>query len=1159
VRGPGFGVADVRGGRRPLKGSCSRDALLAATTVLAVGIALPVAVRAQTVIPSGSSTYNLNPANNPFQVNSGTTISVAAGRGIYGSNVSGWTLTNNGTVSSGSNNGVLLNSTSTVTNNGSIGGGAVPALQLNGAGSTVNNAGTITSTVSAATDGTVYLPSGGTVTNQQGALITATQNPIELNGPGTVVNAGTLQGTNGAGIVSQSTLTATNLATGRIFNGIFDNFGVATVTNAGFIGGTVTMGAGGMVTNQAGGTINSTGQGVSVGAAGTVINQAGGTITATSQGVYVSGIATVTNAGSISSSAAAGVKITAGGIVTNQAGGVISGTDGVLTSTTTGTVVNAGSISGTTIGVYVHGGGTITNQAGGVISGPSSILISSGTGLNVVTNAGTLSGTVSFGSGGLMANQTGGVITTASGAGVFMSFGTLTNAGSIAGATYGVQINHAGTITNQAGGVISGATGIFTALAANIVTNAGTVSGTSIGVALTAGGSVTNQAGGVVSGPTGIEISGGAGTVTNGGTITGTGGTAIQFTGAGANLVTLQSGAVVTGNIVGSTAGGATNTLTLQGSGSLTSTISNFTSLSLQSGAAWSLSGATTFASATTIGAGSSLQIGNAANPGAVFTGDMAVANGGQLSGHGTIAGNVTSSGTVTPGGTIGTLTVTGNYVQSATGSLAIELAPSAASKLAVGGTATIAGTLALTADPGSYVNKTVYQILTAGGGVTGTFGQVTGAQVSPVLLVVPSYTANAVDLTVQLGSFSGLGTPNQNAVGQALNVIASSSPAAFAPLLGALEALPTTPQLLHGIDQIGGAGEGYADLASTAVRTGQLVTTALGEQLFLTHAATSGAAALAQGPGNQRVQLASLDPLATVAQAAPEAARSPWTVWTSGFGEFGSIAGDGNAHALNFATGGALFGADYRLDPQLLAGAFVGYAGAGTGLTGLAGTGTVNSYTFGLYASYQIDRFYLDATAGYAYDDEQLQRTIAFPGFASPSATGDTHANQFLASLETGRAYRLAPAIVATPFVGLQVATVDQAALTETGAGALDLTAKDETIASVRGIIGLRLDRDIAVRDLGFGGDQLVNAGIRLGWAHDYADTGRTVTASFAGAPGSSFTLESATPRRDSALIGAGVAAKIGDQASVYVRYDGDVNDRDYAHAVIGGVRFTW
>jgi fibronectin-binding autotransporter adhesin len=896
-------MPDMDGGGG-LFGSCAKQALLTASTALAVGVTLSHAAHAQTVIPSGTTTYNLNPANNPFVVNRGTTISLFTGALIYGSNASTWTLTNNGVLqglSSLTSTGVILQAAATVVNTGLISG-------LGGGGVGINGA--------------------GMVTNQSGGVIFGRSVGVSITGGGTLVNAGSIE---------SSIIAAVNFA------------------------------GGGIVTNQAGGNINGGG------------------------GVSIAGGGAVTNAGAISGNIGSAITISGGGSVINS---------GALTSNSAAAISFAGA-----------GASSVTNS--GTITGNQGALSFAGTGGSIVINTGTIAA----------------------------------NGG------------------DQPAIGFSG---------------------------------------------------GGAATVINAGTITESQGlSAISFTGAGTNLVILQSGAVVNAAITGSTTSGATNTLVLQGTGSFTHMITNFTTLTTQSGAAWTVAlvGANSIDTSVIAGV-SSLQIGD--GPTASLTGDVTLIGGGSLKGYGVVIGNViNSSGTVAPGGppiligspptTIGTLTVTGSYSQSPNGNLTIEVSPAVASQLAVGGTAALAGGLTVTADPGRYVKGTTYAILTAAGGVTGTFDRT--ALVTPAASFTVSYLPNQVDLTVQT---------------------------------------------------VGGSGLTYGSIGSAALGAGQAVANTLAQQLFASHGVASGAAGLAQAPSANRVQLAALDPVAALAQGpAPQPfAASPWSAWLTGFGVFGSVSGNANASGLSYTTGGTAFGADYRLDPSWLIGGFAGYAGTGTGSSTLAGAsnGSIDSYTVGVYASWTLDPIYVDVMLGYAYNNDQLTRSILAPGFATATARASTTGNQFLSSVEAGRAYALADRLVATPFVGVQATALDQANFTETGAGALDLAVGGQSVSSVRSSLGGRLSRDL---DLGTGG--LVNVSLKLGWAHEFSDTGSSGSASFAGAPGSSFVVQGAQRGRDSALVGIGVAAQLDPQSSLYLRYDGDIDGPDNAHAVTGGVRLTW
>ena len=81
----------------------------------------------------------------------------------------------------------------------------------------------------------------------------------------------------------------------------------------------------------------------------------------------------------------------------------------------------------------------------------------------------------------------------------------------------------------------------------------------------------------------------------------------------------------------------------------------------------------------------------------------------------------------------------------------------------------------------------------------------------------------------------------------------------------------------------------------------------------------------------------------------------------------------------------------------------------------------------------------------------------------------------------------------------------------------------------------------------------------IRLGWAHEYADTTRPVTASFAGAPGANFTVFGAAPQRDGAAFSLAANTVVAPGTSLYVRYDGETGSGTTNHVLNGGLRLTW
>ena len=551
--------------------------------------------------------------------------------------------------------------------------------------------------------------------------------------------------------------------------------------------------------------------------------------------------------------------------------------------------------------------------------------------------------------------------------------GAVVNGGTIQGST-GVQLVSGGSITDQAGSRIVGTTfAAITAGATTTIVNAGFITNTnpnpltSVGAINMVSGSITNLPGGVISSAVISAITATGATLTNAGTITATGANGGAVVAMGGNGTFVNSGTIAgTGGAAMSLFG--TN-FTLVNSGAL----SGIGAPALRLGVSVPSPNTTTLINSGTIAAtgGVAAQFGNGTNtvvlqPGSTIVGQLvggtgsntALVQGATVSGPaGFVNFNVVNStGTMAPGaaGTPDVLPIAGgNYNQQSGGTLSIVVTASAASKLIVSGSATLAGTLALQAAPGLYLIGTKYPILTAGGGISDTFAQTTGATISPLLTLAPTYLSDEVDLTVQLaggpagtpGTFAGFAaTGNQQSIGAALDVVSQNPPSAFVPVLGAVTALSTVAQIQNAFDQIGGSAQGYAGLASSTIGSSLAVSSTVGQLVFATHAASSGAAA-AQRPSANRVQLASLDHAALAQGPAPMpfVATSPWSAWLSGFGIFGGIAGNGNAAGLNYSTGGTVFGADYRLDPSLLLGAFAGHAGTDTSVSGLSATGQLH------------------------------------------------------------------------------------------------------------------------------------------------------------------------------------------------------------------------
>ena len=406
------------------------------------------------------------------------------------------------------------------------------------------------------------------------------------------------------------------------------------------------------------------------------------------------------------------------------------------------------------------------------------------------------------------------------------------------------------------------------------------------------------------------------------------------------------------------------------------------------------------------------------------------------------------------------------------------------------------------------------------------------------------SYDANDVFLTLALPAqnaftptFLAL-TPNQKAVGIALNQSFANASGDFATVIGALAGL-NIAQGPVALDTI--SGQPYADFGTMNTNNAALFMNALGQQMAGFHGGL---------PAGQRLALAQ----ACEVEACD--AVGPLSAWVSALGGLGSVLGDTNASTLTYNFGGAAAGLDYRFDPRFLAGIGVGYTHGTQWVNTFMGQGWSDSVSVAAYGSFTQAGFYVDALAGYAYYSNQLQRQILIPGLQQRTATGSTGANQFLGQIEGG--YKIgiyAPAAATiTPFGRFQISSVTQNAFSESGAQSLSLNVAQQTTNSQRTTIGADLGSSI-----GLGNERKLDLAVRLGWMHEFADVARPITAAFAGAPGNSFTVFGATPLRNAAVVGLQATTTIAAATQIYLRYDGEIATGTDNHALNIGLRMSW
>jgi len=988
-----------------------------------------------------------------------------------------WTLTGTtGQVTPWTINGGVL-SISSDANLGAAGGGVTL------------NSGTLATSATLATGRTMILGGNGTVDTASGTTFTvngsiAGPGSLTKNGGGTMVlavgNSYSGGTTVNAGVLRLGpggALASTGALT--VNGGLFDlNGNTQTVGALAGGGGTIDLGSGTLITNSG----SSTSLASAIIGSGSLVKSGPGTLLLTGSNAYTGG--------------------------TTVAGGVLAGN----TTSLQGNILNNATV------VFDQSG---TGTYAGNMSGSGSLVLQ-GSGGIILTGANSYSGGTTVSDGFLQGNATSvqGHIQNNSSV-IFDQTTTGTYGGNMGGLGSLLKIG-SGTLILSGGNSYSGGTtvaegtlqGTTSSLQGDIVNNA----------VLAFDQPSTGTYAGAMSGIGSLLISGG-GTVVLTGANSYSGGTTVSGSTLQGNTASLQGTIVNNGAVVFDQATVGTFSGAMSGTGSVV----------VQGGGLLALPGNYTYTGGTIVN-GSGLSVNGTLASGVTLNGNSV------LRGAGTIAGLVVNASSVAPGNSIGILTVTGNMVQNG-GVYRVEVASAGQSdRINVGGTATInGGTVQVFSTPGSYANSTTYTILNATGGVTGRYtGLIENlAFLTPTL----SYDANNVFLTLALqgnpfGGFEG-NTPNQAAIGSALDRSYANASGDFATVIGALAGLETqqAPQALSAL-----SGEPWSDFGTTNLAAGTLFMNALAQQM----AQARGSAAA----GGQRLALA---------QACDVAAcdsTSPFSVWGSLLGGAGSVIGDGNASGLTYALGGFAAGIDYRVSPSVLVGLGAGYTSGSQWVNSFTGKGWTNTASVAAYGSFTRWGFYADLLAGYAWSNNQLQRQIAFPGLQPRTSSGSTSAGQFLGQVEIGYevpVYAQASATL-TPFARLQAMNVNQNGLSEWGASSISLNVQQQTTNALRSTLGAELAGTIPL-----GGERRLEMALRLGWLHEYAYTGRPITTAFAGAPAAQFTVYGATPQRDAAAIGFSAATEVAEATRLYARYDGDIGAGTDNHALNVGIRLSW
>jgi outer membrane autotransporter protein len=584
-----------------------------------------------------------------------------------------------------------------------------------------------------------------------------------------------------------------------------------------------------------------------------------------------------------------------------------------------------------------------------------------------------------------------------------------------------------------------------------------------------------------------------------------------NLTGTGTSIQTLAGSGTVAMGTKSLTLTNANDTFagSFTGSGAL-----NITGNETLNGDSSAFSGATTMQGGTLAVNGS-------------LGGTMDVLSGATLQGNGTVGATTLHSGAIiAPGNSIGTLHVNGNFIQQSGSTYQVQLDPtsSASDLIAVNGAASLQSGSILNASasrPGEYTPNTVYKVLSASSGVTGTYTLSGNTAVSAFLNLVDSYDANDVYLKVVQTRDPGdaAQTGNQAATAGGIggtgveNVVLNSQSDAAAR---------------NALDQLAGASSASAKGAMIydSRYTRELAIDRLRDMFCTT--------------GHSLQQGSVVNPATGAYNHGCAVNPNGITVWGQAFGAWGHSNGNLDAGRIDRSSSGFVTGIDGAVGDDWRVGVLTGYSFSNYG-TQSSSAGS-DDYHVGVYGGSEWGPLAVRLGGTFTWHDISSTRIVALPDFFnSLSAHYNAATSQAFAEL----GYNIAAgAFDLEPFLNLAYVNLHSNSFAEQG-GLAALTSRSSNTDTGFTTLGMRASTDFML------GPMVATVRGSLGWLHAYGDITPVSVMSFAG--GNPFTVSGVPIATDAAVTEAGLDLHVAPQATLGVSYNGQFGDGSVDQSVRG------
>ncbi len=540
--------------------------------------------------------------------------------------------------------------------------------------------------------------------------------------------------------------------------------------------------------------------------------------------------------------------------------------------------------------------------------------------------------------------------------------------------------------------------------------------------------------------------------------------------------------------------------------------------------------------------------------------GGLTVFQNGLLGGSGLIHGSVLNGGTVNPGNSPGTLTILGNYTQTPSGTLQIEIAsPSVFDRLVVSGEASLAGTLQAINYGGNQMSYGQQFAFLQAGSISGDFDEI--LMPDPARFRGRFLADNGVgSLLVAPTSYTLVAqTANQHRIAKALDSYIPARGNDRETVSVALD-LQSEAQYPAAFDAISPAY--YGNLTDITIEKTVSHNQMLAQRMSSVRLGSRGASFAGIQASPLRYDRNGKDVVSGKDGGPLAETRTPdWSAWVQASGIFAKLSNASQLPSLHFQTGGVLAGVDRTFgdpgnpapsiqDPKLTVGAYTGYDKTWTDYQS-AGSSRISSALFGAYATFEKGGFYADTILGGGHNDYRVRRPIAFSTI-DRTARGTPYGGQFNAYQDIGYDWQ-SGGLTFGLLAGAQYTYAGMASFSESGAESLDLQLDRQRASSIRANLGGRIAYTWELAP-----DFAIIPELRVLWQHEFLEDSHDIDAALDGGGGASFAYQTGALGRDNILVGTGVSARLGRDWSAYLYYNANFARKDYlSHTVSTG--FEW